>query len=198
MRRGRLNLVWRSHMFLGHRHSVKGNRYQGMCWWRFMGVRPRMAIEWRTRGFYLATNWDIFPVFAKSKATLPALLVPSMLRNSSSLSRLLGLPTAVTLIPAFTKRSDKSLPIPNAAPVTSMCLYGNDKFEFWRVWGELCFWNDVKWKEAFVKLMPSSYWECRRINYYSMWESHRRIYTWKNLRPSLIRTFVAWLRPFCE
>jgi hypothetical protein len=36
----------------------------------------------------------------------------------------------VTLIPALTKRSDKPLPIPNAAPITSMCLYGNDKFEF--------------------------------------------------------------------
>lgn len=81
-------------------------------------------------GGLLGHKLDIFVVFVKLKATPPALLVPSMLTNSSSLSRLLGLPTAVTLIPALTKRSDKPLPIPNAAPITSMCLYGNDKFEF--------------------------------------------------------------------
>jgi hypothetical protein len=83
-------------------------------------------------GVLLGHTLGYFPVFAKSKATPLALLVPSMLRNSSSLSRLLGLPTAVTLIPALTKRSDKPLPIPDVAPITSM-------------FGKRCvFWNDVK------------------------------------------------------
>ncbi len=71
---------------------------------------------------YSAANGGAWSTSLISNATAPALLWPCARTNSSSLS--FRRPTAVTLIPAVTRRSAIAFPIPEVAPIMRTCLYG--------------------------------------------------------------------------